>query len=423
MTKRINILFIMFQGGHSNLKSWNEYTESKFLDRLKKLGNVYTYQDKTYNIWHYDKSHPEYKDYDMDIDINLSYVNPDTHIKMVYRDIISKYKNIYEYKFIPIGWSLGCWLALYFAQVYSSQCSHVILLESSLFTPNNMKITLKDLGNMKNFSSVTNAKYKKMLLDWKTNNTNIEDAEKIRDLNTYIRAQFISKHLNLKLPVPTTAFVNIKIVKKEKDLINNKQKLAEVKILKKHNKTIGYNYKIIIFTNKTHYIFDKIQPAKAIIKEIKKIVYKPTKKLYHGSPYLLKKLEPSLPRGTDDFNSQAGVYLSSNKIEAKLYSLARDKERKNKGWGIKNGYLYLRKERWLEKFMEPDKPLYQLNGVGYLYIINMDTVPDYEINPNNSSEYIIKRIVKPDSIEKVYYKNVKNRIKYVSKEEMDKIFT
>ena len=73
--------------------------------------------------------------------------------------------------------------------------------------------------------------------------------------------------------------------------------------------------------------------------------------------------------------------------------------------------------------MEPDKPLYRLNDVGYLYIIKMNKVPDYEINPNNMNEYIIKRIVKPDRIEKVYYKNVKNRIKYVSKEEMDKIFT
>jgi hypothetical protein len=37
--------------------------------------------------------------------------------------------------------------------------------------------------------------------------------------------------------------------------------------VKKHN-----NYKAIIFTNKTHYIFDKIQPAKAIIKEIKNLI-------------------------------------------------------------------------------------------------------------------------------------------------------
>ena len=267
MTKRIKILFIMFQGGHTNLKSWNEYTESKFLDRLKKLGSVYCYQDKTYNIWHYDKSHPEYKDYDMDIDFNLSYVRPNTHIKMVYRDIIKTYTNIDEYKFIPIGWSLGCWLALYFAQVYSSQCSHVILLESSLFTPNNMKIRLKDLGNIKNFSFVTNAKYKKMLLDWKTNNTNIEDAEKIRDLNTYIRAQFISKHLNLKLPVPTTAFVNIKIVKEEKDLIKNKKNLDEVKIV--------YCYKIYFLRK---YILYKRKLT--LWTELKKIIHLIIRQLY-----------------------------------------------------------------------------------------------------------------------------------------------
>lgn len=35
------ILFIMFQGSGTNLKSWNEYTESKFLDKLKLIGDVY----------------------------------------------------------------------------------------------------------------------------------------------------------------------------------------------------------------------------------------------------------------------------------------------------------------------------------------------------------------------------------------------
>ena len=42
----------MFQGGATNLKHWNEYTKSKFLDRLKTLGSIYTYQDKTYSIFH-----------------------------------------------------------------------------------------------------------------------------------------------------------------------------------------------------------------------------------------------------------------------------------------------------------------------------------------------------------------------------------
>ena len=60
MTK---ILFIMFQGSGTNQKTWNKHTKSKFLDRLKELGSVYSYQDKTYNIWHYNKSFSNYKDY------------------------------------------------------------------------------------------------------------------------------------------------------------------------------------------------------------------------------------------------------------------------------------------------------------------------------------------------------------------------
>ena len=64
----------------TNQKTWNEHTKSKFLDRLKIIGSVYCYQDKTYNIWHYNKKNPTYVDYDMDIDINLSYVRPYIYI-------------------------------------------------------------------------------------------------------------------------------------------------------------------------------------------------------------------------------------------------------------------------------------------------------------------------------------------------------
>ena len=261
----------MFQGSEANLKYWNENTKSKFLDRLKKIGNVYTYQDKTYNINHYDKSNPEHADFDKDIDIDLSYVNPDTHIKMVYDDIQAKY-NIEEYKFIPIGWSAGCMLALYFAQVYLEQCIHVILLDSTLWTPNNMKIKLKELKHLsKDLYPITNAKYKKLLQDLKENHTNTEDILKIYYLNGYTKALFISQHLKLKLPVPTLAFVNMQEPEGSSwsEEFNNKRRMAEIKILKKHNPD---NYTAIIFTNKTHYIFDMIEPAKEIIKQIKSII-------------------------------------------------------------------------------------------------------------------------------------------------------
>ena len=269
MTK---ILFIMFQGSETNQKYWNEHTKSKFLDRLKELGSVYTYQNKAYNTYHYDKSNPEHKDYDSDIDFDLSYIRPNKHIKMVYDDIKTKYKNIKDYKFIPMGWSAGCMIALYFAQVYSTQCIQVVLLDSSLWTPNNMKIKLKELKHLsKDLYPITNTKYKKMLHNLKTNHTSIEDILKIYYLNGYIMVLFMSTHLKLELPVPTLSFVNIQEPEGDSwsNEFNNKRRLAEVKILEKHNPD---NYKAIIFTNKTHYIFDKIQPAKAIIKEIKNII-------------------------------------------------------------------------------------------------------------------------------------------------------
>ena len=269
MTK---ILFIMFQGSETNQKYWNENTKSKFLDRLKKLGSVYTYQDKTYNIYHYDKSNPEHNDYDSNIDIDLSYVRPNTHIKIVYDDIKSKYKNIKDYKLIPMGWSAGCMLALYFAQVYSSHCIHVVLLDSTLWTPNNMKIKLKELKKFTNgIYPITNAKFKKMLNNLKENKTDTADIYKIYYLNGYIRALFISQYLKLELSVPTLAFVNIQKPEKNEwsSDLNNKLRMNEIKILEKHNPE---KYKAIIFTNKTHYIFNMIQPAKQIIKEIKNIL-------------------------------------------------------------------------------------------------------------------------------------------------------
>ena len=262
----------MFQGSITNQKHWNENTKSKFLDRLKELGSVYTYQDKTYNIFHYDKSDPEHKDFDSDIDIDLSYVRPDTHIKMVYEDIQSKYKNLDEYKFIPIGWSGGCMLALYFAQVYSSQCAHVVLLDSNTWTPNTIKFNLKGLKKMTNgIYPITNAKYKKMLQNLKKTKTDLKDILNIYFLNSYIKVLFISQHLKLELPVPTLAFVNIQEPEGSEWSIdfNNKLRLEQVKTLEKHNPD---NYKAIIFTNKTHFIYDMIQPAKAIIKEIKNII-------------------------------------------------------------------------------------------------------------------------------------------------------
>jgi len=255
----------MFQGWATNLKHWNEYTKSKFLDRLKTLGFIYTYQNKTNNIYHYDKSNPEHIDYDSDIDFNLSYIKPNTHIKIIYDDICLKYKNIEEYKFIPIGWSLGSGLALYFSQKYSRQCIHCIILDPIYITKKDMPSELKVLDN----TSITNTKLQKMLNNLKNNNTE-ENLNLLVKIIYYIIFNFYNKHLDLNLPVKTTSFINIynpSEYKWQKD--NNKNRFNEIKILKKNNPE---NYTAIIFENKTHMIYDKIQPAKKIIKYINNLI-------------------------------------------------------------------------------------------------------------------------------------------------------
>ena len=58
-----------------------------------------------------------------------------------------------------MAWSAGGYLALYFAQVYSSQCAHIVLLDPTVITPNNIAKRLKEYNNV--IYPITNAKYKK----------------------------------------------------------------------------------------------------------------------------------------------------------------------------------------------------------------------------------------------------------------------
>lgn len=263
---RGKILFIMFQGSSTNLKTWNEYTKSKFLDKLRKLGEIYLYQDKTYNIWFYDKTNDERKDFDSDIDFDLSYVNLDHHIKNIFNDIKTKYV---DYKLVPIGWSAGAYLAYYFAQKYHRYCKLCVLLDPCGITPKNINLRLKDLYNdIENIYPITNNNFKLMLEKWKIDSNDKEDAYKLLYLTLYIRTLFIRNKLNLKLPVRTISFVNIqKPEKSEYSLeFNNETRLREIEILKNKN---PQNFSAYIFENKTHYIFNEKQPAKKIISVIR----------------------------------------------------------------------------------------------------------------------------------------------------------
>ena len=128
-----------------------------------------------------------------------------------------------------------------------------------------MLLQLKDLEN----TSITNIKLQKMLNNLKINNTD-ENLKIVENTIYYIIFKFYNRHLDLKLPIKTTSFINIENpeeYKWQKD--NNKNRLNEIKILKKLNPD---NFSVIIFENKTHMVYDKIQPAKKIIKYIDNLI-------------------------------------------------------------------------------------------------------------------------------------------------------
>jgi hypothetical protein len=259
-------LFIMFQGSSTNLKNWNEYTESKFLDKLKKIGEVYTYQDKIYNTMHYDKSIPEHNDYNSDIDFDINYNNLDNHIDMVYDDIKIKYKNINEYKLIPVGWSAGGYLALYFSQKYSKKCKLCVLFDTALITKENIILRLKSFKEDKIIYPITNNKYKDLLNKIKDKN---DDAwKKIISTSNYIRTLFIKNNINIKFKIPVLSFVYISDPEKNEYgfKFNNDTKLKEIKILKQKNPKKYISY---IIKNSGHCIFNKSENASFIIDNIK----------------------------------------------------------------------------------------------------------------------------------------------------------
>jgi len=191
---------------------------------------------------------------------------------MVYEDLEKKYKNLKNYKIIPVGWSLGGYMALYFSQKYTSNCIHCILLDpSSLiqtkksrledFTTNIKKLKTR----FKKDDKISNIKYKKILKLIKTGDYTTNELYYIYYISVYLRQLYALKLINFKFPIPTTSFINYD----EKRQSQNSKRKKEIKILKKQNTE---NYIPIIFINKGHKVFYHKAPSNKIIKTIKTII-------------------------------------------------------------------------------------------------------------------------------------------------------
>jgi len=264
------IVFIMFQGAASIVDSWNQ-GDGKFLDKLKKLGNVYTYQSKISNLYHYHyrKVRDHYKKFPKDIDFNLDYMDVERHIEMIYIDVNQKYPGG---KFIPIGWSAGSLYAMAFVNIYKDKCVGCVLLDPVLITMKNIRLRLDDLkrtGGSDVVSDISEKKLQSLISNIKKNKIN-RDATLLIDRCYYKITKWWHDHLSLIMSVPTIDIKNLDVPEiKSNDDFNNVAKLNEIAEIKNVNQN---NYVYRIFVNEGHSLFQNKIQSSDIVEMIKNML-------------------------------------------------------------------------------------------------------------------------------------------------------
>ena len=293
------VLFILFPGFGSPSKFWKYYIvknkdgsyqkkKLNFYDELKKIGTVYRYTPKVYNINHYDTgSNPEFDDWQNIYQglfkkprmITLDDIDIDKECKRIY----NKLKNRKE-KFIPIGHSIGAWFALHFSNLYPDKCLQVIFIDGTAINPKaapgyKEKSEKTDSGEITN----ENLKYlydnmlENVIEDKKSSfNPNLNKySNKILEIASSYYFRIIEKELNGTVKVPVLSFRNLSYdietnVDDMKATKNNMRKVTNEEELYQINNSRVTTYYMI---NSTHYPWRIQRYSDMIIDIIKKYRY------------------------------------------------------------------------------------------------------------------------------------------------------
>ena len=272
------IQFIMFPGFGVSKKGWGtnfvdgKIIKNNFINKLKKLGSVYFYEPKYYNIFYYYGDEMS-KLYDKNINFTKSDLDINVFCKQVYNEVKD-----FDGKFVLIGHSLGAYPVHYFSEKYSSKCLCSIIIDGVPLGPiDKTENDNKLMKTMKKYQKYDD-KYINILKDkiYKNDKKAIDELSEIIRYNLYNYIETAKKIKTFK--IPTVCFYNFKIriqknkQKAKKDQFRLMQRVNEINHFTKNNNS--KKYKSITFINKTHlphFIDDSLQ---IIIDNIKKIINK-----------------------------------------------------------------------------------------------------------------------------------------------------
>ena len=289
------VLFILFPGLGSSHKFWDNdllekenkkdtyyIKENDFIKKLKKIGKVYMYTPKAYQIGYYNSEGNQswnkiYIDsYKKPTKITLDDIDIDKECKRIYNIVKDR-----DETFIPIGHSKGSWFALHFSNLYPSRCLKMIFLDGSYIVP---KLDDKYKKQEKAFDQkdITNENLSLLLKELEKNikknrYENNEKAVKIIDkMFEFYRIPYykiMKKELNGKVKIPLISFVNLKYDINTDNNSNqfnesNMNRVIEDDELFKIN---GNKIKTHFLINSTHFPWKVDRYNDLIINEIRKL--------------------------------------------------------------------------------------------------------------------------------------------------------
>lgn len=276
------LLFIMFPGNGVVKNGWDTINfnnktgaiikRNNFIKEIKKLGEIYFYEPKYYNIYHY------YGNKWFDNDINFT--KDDIDIEKICENIYDDVKD-FNGKIVLLGHSMGSYFVYYFSQKYASKCLFGIIIDGRLFfspTGDNFNNNKKYNNDIKKYTKYTDKDIDNLRKE--IHNGNKKSINELINVYTNNILSYDKIIKNFKIfKTPIISFCNFEIIMDEtpKKLIKefnyfNRERINENNYIRKYNKPS--RFKIIYFVNKTHFPHLVEESKNIILENIKLMINK-----------------------------------------------------------------------------------------------------------------------------------------------------
>jgi hypothetical protein len=185
------ILFILFNQFCMSTEQWKKHPyqnkKTGFLNKLKKIGDIYIYNPIFYNFNQFNNGIVN-KKYNTKYNFTIKSLDLEKHCEDVYNDVMEKYD-----EFVLISHSTGYIIAHKFAELYEKNVKGIINIDGG----NTKEWYKMELGKneMRFFKKVKDKQLKSLFLNLKNN---VQVNESIRVLEKVVRYNLFKQYTKLK---------------------------------------------------------------------------------------------------------------------------------------------------------------------------------------------------------------------------------